>query len=119
MVGRIMPHFIEVRQGDSFTIPLQIKGKNGFIDITGAELKMQIRKRADNKILVTKTGVIDDGIKGKAHLALIPADTKNLIAGGEYLTDIQITFPNGEVHTIYPADVSKVASFIVSQHITE
>ncbi len=119
MVGRVMPHFIEVRQGDSFTILLQFKSKEGFMDITGSELKMQVRNREDNKVLFSKSGIIDDGIKGKAHLSLIPADTKNLSIVGEYLTDIQITFPNGETHTVYPADVSKVASFIVSQHITE
>ena len=43
MVGRIMPNFIEVRQGDSFTIQLQFKDENGFIDISGACLKMQIK----------------------------------------------------------------------------
>ena len=119
MVGRIMPQFIEVRQGDSFTIPLQFKGKDGFLNIGGAEIKMQIRNRSDNKILVTKLGGIDDAAKGKAHLAIQPADTKNLSVGGDYITDIQITFVNGEVHTVYPGDVSKVAAFIISQNVTE
>ena len=119
MVGRILPQMIEVRQGDSFTIPLQFKGGDGFIDITGSELKMEVRNSIDNKILFSKKGVIDDGVNGKAHLAITPADTKNLNPQGEYITDIQITFANGEVHTIYPADVSKVASFVVSQNVTE
>lgn len=119
MVGRIMPQFIEVRQGDSFTVPLQFKGKDGFLDISGAELKMQVRNREDNKVLVTKLGGIDDAVKGKAHIAILPSDTKNLSVGGDYVTDIQITFANGEVHTVYPGDVSKVAAFIVSRNVTE
>lgn len=119
MVGRVMPQFIEVRQGDSFTIPLQFKGKDGFIDLTGAVLKMQVRNRADNKVLFTKLGSIDDAVNGKTSLSIQPADTKGLQAGGDYITDIQITFANGEVHTVYPADVSKVAAFIVSQNVTE
>lgn len=36
-----------------------------------------------------------------------------------YVTDIQITFANGEVHTIYPQDINKVAAFIVSKNVTE
>ena len=76
MVGRILPQMIEVRQGDSFTIPLQFKGRDGFIDITGSELKMEVRNSIDNKIILSKKGVVDDGIKGKAHLTISPADTK-------------------------------------------
>ena len=119
MVGRILPQMIEVRQGDSFTIPLQFKGRDGFIDITGSELKMEVRNSIDNKIIVSKKGVVDDGIKGKAHLTISPADTKNLSYQGDYITDIQATFANGEIHTVYPGDVSKVASFVVSRNVTE
>lgn len=119
MVGRILPQFIEVRQGDSFTIPLQFKGRDGLIDLTGASLKMQVRNREDNKVLLTKIGSIDDALKGKASLSILPSDTKNLLPRGDYITDIQITFGNGEVHTVYPAEVSKVAAFIVSQNVTE
>lgn len=119
MVGRIMPQFIEVRQGDSFTIPLQFKGCNGYIDLTNSALRMQVRNRIDNKIMFTKTGSIDDAKKGKASLVITPSDTKNLVVNGDYITDIQITFGNGEVHTVYPGDVSKVAAFIISQNVTE
>ena len=119
MVGKIMPQMIEVRQGDSFTILLQFQTDGGVLDITGAELKMQVRNREDNKVLITKNGIIDDAVKGKAHIAIVPADTKNLTAGGDYITDIQASFANGEIHTVYPADVSKVASFVVSQNVTE
>ncbi len=119
MVGKIMPQLIEVRQGDNFTIQLQFQTEDGLLDITDAELKMQVRNREDNQVLFTKTGVIDDAVKGKAHLAILPTDTKNLAIDGDYVTDIQVLFANGEIHTVYPGDVSKVASFIVSRNVTE
>ena len=44
MVGKITPNYIEVRQGDSFTILLQFKDeKIGFIDISGSLLKMFVK----------------------------------------------------------------------------
>lgn len=119
MVGRIMPHFIEVRQGDSFTVPFQFKGKDGYVDLTNSVIKMQVRTKGDNKVVLNKLGSIDDAAKGKASLTILPADTAMLSLGAEYVTDIQITFGNGEVHTVYPEDVSKVAAFIVSRNVTE
>ena len=119
MVGKIMSQLIEVRQGDSFTIQLQFQTEDGLLDITDAELKMQVRNREDNKVLLTKTGIIDDASKGKAHLTILPADTKNLAVEGDYITDIQATFANGEIHTVYPGDVTKMASFVVSRNVTK
>lgn len=119
MVGKILPQMIEIRQGDSFTIRLQFRNDKGFIDITGSLLKMQVRNRNDNKVVMTKIGSLDDAVNGKACLEITSADTKNLQVAGDYIADIQITFANGEVHTIYPQDVNKVAAFVVSQNVTE
>ena len=121
MTGKIMPNYIEVRQGDSFTIMFQFKDekKGGSVDITGAALKMQVRKKEDNKVVLTKQGSIDDASRGKASISIEPNDTKNLLVGEKYITDIQITFANDEVHTVYPPCLSKVADFIVSQNVTE
>ncbi len=119
MVGKITPNYIEVRQGDSFTILLQFKDETKPINITDSILKMQVKNKDDLRTVITKLGIIDDGVKGKAHIAIIPEDTKKLNVKDEFVTDIQITFANGETHTIYPQAINKVASFIVSQHITE
>lgn len=120
MVGKITPNYIEVRQGDSFTILLQFKDeKIGFIDISGSLLKMFVKNKADNKTVLIKQGVIDDGINGKAHISIIPEDTVKLNIEDDFITDIQITFANGETHTIYPQLISQVASFIVTQQVTE
>ena len=119
MTGRILPHLIEVRQGDSFTIRLQFRNEKGFIDITGASLKMQVRNRLNNTIVLNKIGEIDDAVKGKAHIGIVPSDTKNLSTAGDYIADIQIVFASGEIHTIYPQDINKFAAFVVSQGVTE
>ena len=121
MSGRIMPDFIEVRQGDNFTIQLQFQDEQSgeYINLTNAALKMQVRQKEDNRVVLTKIGSIDDCEKGKASLNIAPSDTRPLNVGGAYITDIQITFGNGEVHTVYPENISKVAAFIVSQNVTE
>jgi hypothetical protein len=119
MVGRIMPNFIEVRQGDSFTIPLLFREGKSAVDLTGAVLKMQVRTKDDNKAVISKTGSIDDAVHGKASVQIAPSDTKNLVVGEDYVTDIQITFANGEVHTVYPAQIGQVAAFVVGQNVTE
>lgn len=119
MVGKIMPNFIAVRQGDSFTIQTQFKNDDGYIDITGAILKMQVKIAENNQNVLIKSGVIDDAEKGKAHISILPEDTKKMSPSINYVTDIQITFANGEVHTIYPQDINKVAAFIVSKNVTE
>ena len=119
MTGRIMPNFIEIRQGDSFNIMLQFKNNKNYLDISNSLIKMQVRNTKDNKTVFTKIGEIDDAVKGKAHILISPTDTKNLTLDADYITDIQITFANGEVHTIFPQDNNKVASFIVTKNVTE
>ena len=119
MVGIITPNYIKIRQGDNFTVLFQFKDENKFIDISDSILKMHVKNKADNKTVLIKQGIIDDGLKGKAHIAILPEDTIRLSINNEYITDIQITFANGETHTIYPQNISQVASFIISQHVTE
>ena len=119
MVGRITHDYIEIRQGDSFTILLQFKDHHKFIDINGSILKMFVKNKADGKIVLIKQGIIDDAANGKAHISIAPDDTKKFNLKDNFATDIQITFANGETHTIYPQTIGKVASFIVSQDVTE
>ena len=119
MSGKITPGFITIRKGDSFTIRFQFKHNNEFIDIGGASLKMQVKNKSDKKTVLTKLGFIDDVIKGKAHISILPEDTQRLNCDNNYQVDIKITFANGEAHTFYPQDVNKSASFIISENITE
>lgn len=79
MVGKITPNYIEVRQGDSFSILLQFKNDNEAINIGGASLKMHVKNKADLTTVIIKQGIIDDAVNGKAHIAIVPEDTKNLM----------------------------------------
>ena len=119
MVGKITPNYITVRQGDSFTILLQFKDGKNFINIDNAILKMYVKNKADLKNVLIKQGIIDDALNGKAHISIMPEDTLRLKTTDEYITDIQIIFANGETHTIYPQNINSVASFVISQHVTE
>ena len=119
MVGKIMPNYITVRQGDSFTILLQFKDDKNFTNINNSVLKMYVKNKMSNKNVLVKHGTIDDAENGKAHISIVPEDTLKLSPADEYITDIQITFANGETHTIYPQNINTVASFIISQHVTE
>ena len=119
MSGKITPNYIAVRKGDNFTIRFQFKCGKEFVDINGSSLKMQVKNQSDKKTILIKQGFIDDAIKGKAHIAILPEDTQKLSGSDSYWVDIQITFANGEVHTFYPQDVNKLASFIVAENITE
>ena len=119
MVGIITPNYIKIRQGDNFNILLQFKDEDKFIDISNSSLKMYVKNKFDNRTVLIKQGIIDDAVNGKSHISIVPEDTLRLKITDEYITDIQITFANGETHTVYPQNISQVASFIISQHVTE
>lgn len=116
MTGILSPKGIMVRKGDSFTIAMQFKTSSGSLDISGAKIKMEVRD-ADERVLMTKVAEITDAVNGRAAIELTPEDTD--LDPGEYKTDIQTTYANGQVHTIYPQKVCKVACFKITPHVTE
>lgn len=116
MTGRIVNNLIEVRQGDSFTINIQVKQNCKPIDLTGSTMLMQVRDKEDN-VMFTLQGTPIDAINGKMALLLSPTETN--IPVGDYLTDIQITGDDGSVNTIFPANVNQLATFRITQQITQ
>lgn len=118
MTGRILPNanVIEVRQGDSFTITLNIKKGCKDVDLSGSEIKMQVRRIDDNQLMFELLGTSIDLQVGRIALILTPEMTN--IAVGEYKTDIQLSTPDGMVNTIFPADVNKVGIFRVTEQVT-
>ena len=118
MSGRILQNsnLIEVRQGDSFTIRLQLKKKHEALDLTGSRVNMQVRNMQDDTLLFDKLATEVDILAGKVAIVLTPTDTN--ISVGDYKTDIQITFPDGSVNTIFPADVNRIAVFRVPEQVT-
>lgn len=116
MTGRIVNNLIEVRQGDSFTINLEVKDKCGKpINLTGASVLMQVRDSGGNLIFqVGETPV--DVLKGKVALMITPTMTASPV--GEYNTDIQLTTSDGKVDTLFPRDVNAIGTFRITPQVT-
>ena len=116
MTGRIINNLIEVRQGDSYPINIEVKRDGKPTDLTGATLLMQVRDE-NNTIMFTLAGTDVDVINGKMALLLTPTETS--IPVGDYVTDIQITGSDGSVNTIFPGNVNQVATFRITQQVTQ
>lgn len=116
MAGVILPNMIIVRKGDSFDIVLQFRTDDKPWNLTDCTVKMTVRNN-EEKVLFSKSGEIFDVSGGKVRLKLLPADTN--ITPGDYKTDIQIKLKTGDIHTVYPGDVNKVAVFRITPEVTE
>ena len=116
MAGVITPQGITVRKGDSFMIILHFKTCDGDIDVTDCSLKMSVKDEQGN-IMFTKEGAISDAKHGIMTIDLTPEDTD--IDVGDYKTDIQMTFADGRVHTVYPQNINAVAYFKITGEVTE
>jgi len=117
MAGKIMPNLIEVRQGDSFAIYINAKNCCKSVDLTGASLLMQVRRKDNRSLVFAVEGVGVDRANGKMALMLTPNETNADV--GDYICDIQLTLSTGEVHTVYPSDVNKIATFRITEQVTE
>lgn len=115
MSGTIQNNLIIVRQGDSFTLNFEVKERCKPLNLTGASMLMQVRDSGNN-VMFAVTGTPVDVLKGKMALILTPTQTN--IAVGDYVTDVQLTMADGTVNTIFPANVSAVATFRVTPQVT-
>lgn len=119
MAGVMTPNGIIVKQGDSFDIVLQVRQKCGCkpMDLNDCSVKMQCRTQDTNALVIDLTGDIVEPEKGRAIIHISPDQTK--IDVGDYNTDIQLTLANGDVHTIFPNNISGVGIFRITQQVTE
>lgn len=116
MTGRVTGNLIEVRQGDSFAINLQVKKGCCPVDLTGASLLMQVRDTSGGVVFAV-TGTPVDVLNGKMALLIDPTMTSASV--GDYETDIQLTTADGSVNTIFPQNVNAVGVFRITKQITE
>ena len=118
MTGRILQNgnVIEVRQGDSFTIRMNITKNNSRIDLSDAKINMQVRGFEDNSLKFDLLATNIDVEKGQFALILTPTNTN--LPLGDYKTDIQLTTEDGSINTIFPADVNKVGIFRITEQVT-
>jgi hypothetical protein len=115
MSGKIQNNIITVRQGDSFALNLQINDENGPVDLSGAELSMQVRN-SDDLLMFEVQGTTVSSEEGKMVILLTPGQTN--IAVGEYKCDIQLLGSDGSVNTIFPANINQIGAFIVTEQVT-
>lgn len=116
MSGTIQNNLITVRQGDSFAIFICVRDKCKPVDLTGASLLMQVRDAGGNLVFQV-VGTSDDAVHGKMSLLITPAETSAAV--GDYKTDIQLTTADGNINTIWPANVNTVGTFRITPQVTE
>lgn len=117
MAGQMTGNKIIVRKGDSFDVVMQFKhGDVQPMDLSQCTLKMSVRHET-GELMFTKEGEIIEVSVGKARIKLLPTDTN--IEPGVYKTDIQLTLKNGDVHTVFPKEISQVGTFIVTEEVTQ
>lgn len=119
MTGRILPgaDIIEVRQGDSFNIKLRFKAKNKALDLSALKVIMQVRENENDSLVFEKEAEAVEAAQGIYLLRLTPAETS--APAGNYKTDIQVMFANGEVNTIFPQSVAKIGVFRLTPQVTK
>ena len=115
MSGIMTPNGILVRQGDSFKIALRFKNKDGTsMNISGSTVTLAV-KDGDGYAVFSVSGEIVDAAEGKALIQLTPQQTQAEV--GTYQANIKIVFANGDVHTVFPQDLSKNAVFQISERV--
>ena len=117
MSGRILPNsnVIEVRQGDSFTIKLHIKKNDKYIDLSGAELRMQARDNKD-RVVLDILGESINVVEGKMAILITPENSN--IEIGDYNCDIQLKTSDGSINTIFPANVNQIGILRITKQVT-
>ena len=115
MSGKIQNNIITVRQGDSFALKIQVDSDNGAVDLSEADLRMQVRNQND-ALMFEVVGTLADGQTDKMLILLTPNETN--IAVGEYKCDIQLITNDGNVHTIFPANINQIGVFVITPQVT-
>lgn len=118
MSGTVQNNIITVRQGDSFALNVEIKNGCKPVNLTGATLLMQVRQKDSGNFVFDVNGTAVDVVNGKMAL-IITHDITTAVPVGDYACDIQLTGADGNVDTIFPADVNKVGTFRITPQVTE
>ena len=114
MTGMMTRNGILIRQGDSYDIAMQFKSKDGeAFDITGAQIVLTVKD--EDNLLFSIAGELIEPLHGKALIKILPQHTN--IDVGKYEANIRAIFANGDVHTIFPQDLTKNAIFEISERV--
>lgn len=71
------------------------------INITGATVRLKFRAAGAETLTATVVGGVTDGPNGR--VAFYPASAPEMLAGepGDYEGEIEITFSDGQIQTVY------------------
>lgn len=117
MAGIMTPNSILVRRGDSFDILMQFKDKKGKpLDIGGASVALTVQN-SSGVFLYKIAGEIIDAAAGQARIKILPQHSKT--EPGDYAANIEIVFRNGDVHTVFPQDMTANALFRISAEVSD
>lgn len=97
-----MAEKIKLVRGDTrpqLEITLTDESDGSAINITGATVRMRFRAAGTDTVLSNFTGVISDAANGKA-VFLWPQGALD-VEPGEYEGEIEVTFPDTTVQTVY------------------
>lgn len=103
-------HRIAILKNDTLPISFAITHNQEPVDLSTADVKMQVRQSATSAtVLLAFTEA--DGITVTNNI--IKLNKKVTISAGNYVYDLEITYTNGEVRTYLYGD------FIVTEDITK
>lgn len=92
---------IVLYQGDSWDMHAVIKDSEDVaIDLTGAVIRVQVRKKHGDPVLFEISSALEITIGGLGNNELTWIEIVDL-PQGVYKWDLQITFPDGKVRTIF------------------
>lgn len=99
-----MAEKIKLVQGDTrpaLIITLTDETTGNPIAISGATPVLKFRAVGSTTTLSTITGVVTDGVNGVVAFYWASQPTSLNVAAGEYEGEIEITFGDGQVQTVY------------------
>lgn len=92
---------LRVIRGDTWNLSWEWLHENGDpVDLTDCTVRMQMRKQINGSVSFENSTDLDMVIiplEGIIDLKVEPDDTKELV--GQYLYDVEVTFPDGTVVT--------------------
>ena len=115
MSGRIINNLIEVRQGDSFNIIIQISSCGKPVNLTDNFVRMQVRNEEEEKMFELIGNIVSEA-EGKVVLCITPQQSN--IEAGEYKCDIQLETADGSINTIFPHNVNQIGVFRITPQVT-
>jgi len=65
-------------------------------DLTAAEVRFQMRRASDRRLMIDRVAAIDVAASGEVHYSLQANDTA---IPGEYVIEWQVTYPSGRKQT--------------------